>query len=83
MSDFASSGLRDGAAPISTEGRRPVSTMLRPIRSILNARSAAKDTRKRLLWIGERPAKLFHEPGWVEQQPHRHGAVLFLNRERR
>jgi hypothetical protein len=55
------------------------STMLRPLRSIRSALLAAKDIRRHVLWIGERTSALFHEPGWVELQPHRAGAVLFLN----
>ena len=72
----------NSARATSAERRAPASTRLRPIRSILIARRAAKDTEGHVLWIGERPAKLFHEPGWVELQPHRDGAVLFLHRPR-
>ncbi len=71
----------DSGRATSTERRAPASTRLHPIRSILSALRAAKDTGRHVLWLGERPAKLFHEPGWVELQPHRDGAVLFLNRD--
>jgi hypothetical protein len=70
----------DGGTATSTETRAFASTRLRPIRSILSAQRAAKDTGRQILWIAEGPAKLFHAPGWVELQPHREGSVLFLNR---
>jgi hypothetical protein len=70
----------DRGRATSTERRAVASTRLRPIRSLLRALRAAKDTGTHFLWIAEGPAKLFHEPGWVELQPHRDGAVLFLNR---
>jgi hypothetical protein len=50
--------------------------------SILEARRIVKHTTEYLVWVDERQAKLFREPGWVELQPHRDGGVLFINRER-
>jgi hypothetical protein len=72
-------GLDRGHAT-SAETRALASTRLRPIRSILSAQRAAKECGRQILWIAEGPAKAFHEPGWVELQPHRDGSVLFLNR---
>ena len=50
--------------------------------SILEARRVVRQTSEYLIWVDERTAKLFKEPGWVELQPHRDGGVLFLNRDR-
>ena len=50
--------------------------------SILEARRIVKQTTEYLVWVDERQAKLFKEPGWVELRPSRDGGVLFLNRER-
>ena len=50
--------------------------------SILEARRIVKHTGEYLVWVDERQAKLFKEPGWVELKPHRDGGVLFLNRDR-
>ncbi len=50
--------------------------------SALEARGIVKRTTNYLVWVDERQAKLFREPGWVELKPHRDGGVLFLNRER-
>ena len=41
-----------------------------------------KQTTEYAVWVQERQAKLFNEPGWIELLPHRDGAVLFINRER-
>lgn len=50
--------------------------------SIEEARRIVKQTADYLVWVDERQAKLFREPGWVELRPHRDGGVLFLNRDR-
>ncbi len=50
--------------------------------SVLEARRIIKDTAEYLVWVDERQAKQFREPGWIELKPHRDGGVLFLNRER-
>jgi hypothetical protein len=50
--------------------------------SIQEARRIVKQTTEYLVWVDERQAKLFREPGWLELQPHRDGGVLFLNRDR-
>jgi hypothetical protein len=50
--------------------------------SLLEARRIAKQTTEYLVWVDERYAKLFNEPGWIELKPPRGGGVLFLNRER-
>lgn len=53
-----------------------------PVLSVTDARRAAADAQNYLLWVDEREARLFREPGWEELQPHRNGAVLFVHRTR-
>lgn len=51
--------------------------------SIREARRIAQDTTTQyLIWVDERQAKQFREPGWIALQPPRDGGALFLNRER-
>jgi hypothetical protein len=65
-----------------SEKRLLVAAVYEPILSLSDARRAAKDTTTYLLWVDEREAAHFHEPGWEELQPHRQSAVLFINRLR-
>jgi hypothetical protein len=51
--------------------------------SIDEAREAAREPAKYLIWVKQRQAQLFTEPGWVKLEPPRDGAVLFLHRERK
>jgi hypothetical protein len=50
--------------------------------SVREAQRIVKQTSEYAVWVQERQAKLFKEPGWIELLPHRDGAVLFINRER-
>ncbi|HEY4157052.1 MAG TPA: hypothetical protein VGM29_03100 [Polyangiaceae bacterium] len=54
-----------------------------PIVSLKEARRLVKETGEHLIWIEEREAVRFCEPGWVELLPHRDGGVLFINNERK
>lgn len=53
------------------------------ILSAAKARRLARTSNECVVWVTEREAKAFREPGWEELQPHRNGAVMFLNRKRR
>ena len=50
--------------------------------SVADARAAALEPTRYLLWVSETQARLFIEPGWVKLEPPRDGAVLFVHRER-
>jgi hypothetical protein len=50
--------------------------------SLREAQRIVRQTNEHVVWVQERQAKLFDEPGWIELLPHRDGAVLFINRER-
>lgn len=52
------------------------------ILSASDAKAAAREPTQYLLWVSEKQARLFHEPGWVKLEPPRGGAVLFVHRER-
>jgi hypothetical protein len=47
--------------------------------SLDEARRAARDARRYLLWLDKREARLFKEPGWVKLGPARNDAVLFVH----
>lgn len=55
-----------------------------PIRifSAVEARTVAHEESRYALWVREVEAGGFSEPGWIQLEPPRDGAVLFLNRER-
>lgn len=65
-----------------SDKRLLVAAVYQPILSLSDARRAAKDVTTYLLWIDEREAPRFHEPGWEELKPPRQSAVLFINRLR-
>jgi len=50
--------------------------------SVVEARRIVRHTTEYLVWVDERQATLFKEPGWIELRPPRNGGVLFLNRDR-
>jgi hypothetical protein len=50
--------------------------------SLEEARSAANDIGRYLLWLDKRQARQFKEPGWVKLGPSQDGAVLFVHRAR-
>jgi hypothetical protein len=47
--------------------------------SLVEALRLAKEG-AHVLWLEEAQAPQFQEPGWEELQPHRNGAVMFINR---
>jgi hypothetical protein len=50
--------------------------------SVSEARKVASDPSVQLVWVDEREHQKFREPGWIELQPHRDGAVLYVRRQR-
>lgn len=50
--------------------------------SLDEARRAARDGGRYLLWLDRREARQFREPGWVKLGPSEDGAVLFVHRAR-
>jgi hypothetical protein len=50
--------------------------------SLQEARRAANDVGRYLLWLDKREARLFKEPGWVRLGPAQDGAVIFVHRAR-
>ena len=50
--------------------------------SLDEARRAANDVGRYLLWLDKRQARQFKEPGWIQLGPTPDGAVLFLHRAR-
>ena len=50
--------------------------------SLEEARRAAGDVHRYLLWLDKRQARLFKEPGWVKLGSAEDGVVLFVHRER-
>jgi hypothetical protein len=66
----------------SPKNRAKGEVMGRAILSIVEARRAAKDAEQYLLWLDEREAALFREPGWVKLEPPRDGGVLFVHPQR-
>jgi hypothetical protein len=49
---------------------------------IEEARRAAEDSGRYLLWLDENEASLFREPGWLKLEPPRDGRVLFVHPHR-
>jgi hypothetical protein len=56
--------------------------MAEAILPIETARRAAKDSGLYLLWLDEKEARLFREPGWVKLEPARDGRVSFVHPQR-
>jgi hypothetical protein len=56
--------------------------MGRIILSLVQARQAARDSDQYLVWVKQRDAVKFQEPGWVKLEPPRDDAVLFIHVER-
>jgi hypothetical protein len=52
------------------------------VQSVAEARVAAAKPDQYLIWVRERDASRFQEPGWVKLEPPRNGAVLFVHRGR-
>jgi hypothetical protein len=52
-----------------------------PVLSVVDARTAAREPTRYLLWVKERQATTFLEPGWQRLEV-RDGAVLFVHRTR-
>jgi len=52
------------------------------VESVEDAVQQAQDANVSVLWLSEAAAVRFNVPGWEELQPHRDGAVLFINRAR-
>jgi hypothetical protein len=50
--------------------------------SLEEARSAANDLGRYLLWLDKKQARQFKEPGWIKLGPSQGGAVLFVHRAR-
>jgi hypothetical protein len=53
-----------------------------PILSVAQARRAANESGRYLLWLHEGEAALFREPGWLKLDRARDGGVLFVHPER-
>lgn len=56
--------------------------MGRSILSIVEARRAARLPDQYLVWVKEKDAARFQEPGWVKLEPPRDEAVLFVHPQR-
>lgn len=56
--------------------------MGRLILSIVEARRAARLPDQYLVWVREKDAVRFQEPGWVKLEPPRDDAVLFVRQQR-
>lgn len=56
--------------------------MAETILPIEAARRAAKDSGRYLLWLDEKEARLFREPGWLKLEPARDGRVSFVHPQR-
>lgn len=52
------------------------------VRSVADARVESRKPDQYLIWVREREASRFQEPGWVKLEPPRNGAVLFVHRGR-
>lgn len=61
---------------------RELNAMASRAMSLDEARRAANDVGRYLLWLDKRQARQFKEPGWVKLGPAQDGVVLFLHRER-
>ena len=64
--------------PVTASTRRMGQVVL----SVADMRAAAREPTRYLLWVSEKQARLFGEPGWVNIEPPRDGAVLFVHCER-
>jgi hypothetical protein len=53
-----------------------------PVLSAADARRVAEEPNRYFVWVSELEARRFQEPGWVRLEPPRHGAVLFVHRQR-
>ena len=62
--------------------RRLLASMERTILSLGQARQTARCSDQYLLWVKQRDALKFHEPGWVKLEPPRDNAVLFIHVQR-
>lgn len=72
-----------GAPPVDENWHRvPTERMGQPILTVDDARRAAKQPAQYLLWVQEKQACRFDEPGWIKLEPPRDGGVLFAHRER-
>jgi hypothetical protein len=47
--------------------------------SLAEARRAAKDSGQYVLWLNEKQAREFSEPGWIKRDPAHEGGVLFVH----
>ena len=56
--------------------------MGRIILSLVQARQAARHSDQSLVWVKQRDAVKFQEPGWVKLEPPRDDAVLFIHVQR-
>jgi hypothetical protein len=63
--------------------RAPNALMVMSIRSVAHARLTARRPDENQMWMSARVASQFHEPGWVQLEPPRDGAVLFIHPARR
>jgi hypothetical protein len=61
---------------------RHVEARERQVLSLAEARHAAKDSGQYLLWLNEKQAQNFREPGWIKREPARNGSVLFVHPQR-
>jgi len=61
---------------------RPPKGLGQKVLSLSEARRAAQDSGQYLLWLSEKHAQDFHEPGWLKREPARNGRVLFVHPER-
>lgn len=65
-----------------SQNNLPAATPAQSSMSLDEARSAARDVGRYLLWLDKRQARRFKEPGWVRLGPAQDGAVLFVHRGR-
>jgi hypothetical protein len=63
-------------------GGRQVGAIGQKVLSLAEARRAAKDSGQYVLWLNEKQARMFHEPGWIKREPARDGGVLFVHPQR-
>ena len=55
---------------------------VRATMSLDEARRAANDAGRYLLWLDKRQARQFKEPGWIKLGSEQDGVVLFVHRAR-
>jgi len=65
----------------ANHGRYPQG-LAQKVLSLAEARRAAQDPEQYLLWLSEKHAQDFHEPGWLKREPARNGRVLFVHPQR-